>query len=89
MKMSSYVDYWKDILLDLLKPLPIQSPLFWKGFWPSSNWKLNYARAKLLSTTLVVDLEGPVIHPYCGPKNLKLVPSYTSFKDLNNGDFFL
>jgi hypothetical protein len=38
---------------------------------------------------LVVDLEDPVIHPYCGPKNLKLAPTYTSFKDINNGDFVL
>jgi len=29
------------------------------------------------------------MHPYCGPKNLKLVPTNTSFKDLNNGDFVL
>jgi len=27
--------------------------------------------------------------PYCGPKNLKLAPTYTLFKDLNNGNFIL
>jgi hypothetical protein len=37
----------------------------------------------------IVDLEDPIILPYCGLKNLKLVPAYTPFKDLNNGDFFL
>jgi len=36
---------------------------------------------------LVVDLEDLVIRPYCGPKNLKPIPTYTSFKDLNNGYF--
>jgi hypothetical protein len=27
------------------------------------------------------------MHPYCGPKNLKPTPTYTPFKDLNNGNF--
>jgi hypothetical protein len=58
-----------------------------EGFWISNNWKLNYARAELLSTTSVVDLEDLVIHLYCGPKNLKLVPAYTPLRNLNNGNF--
>jgi len=29
------------------------------------------------------------MRPYCGVKNLKHVPAYTSFKDLNNDFFFL
>jgi hypothetical protein len=43
----------------------------------------------MLSTMLIVDLEDLVIRPYCGPKNLKLVPTYTPFRDFNNGDFVL
>jgi hypothetical protein len=76
MKMSMYVDYWEDILLHLSKPLLVQGCTFLEGFWPSSNWKLNYAKVELPSTTLIVP-KGPVIHPYCGPKNLKSVPAYT------------
>jgi hypothetical protein len=37
----------------------------------------------------IVDSEDPVIRPYCGPKNLKPAPTYTPFRDLNNGDFVL
>jgi len=51
MKMSPYVDYWKDILLHLSKRLHVQGSILLESFWPCSNWKLNYARAKLLSTT--------------------------------------
>jgi hypothetical protein len=35
----------------------------------------------------VVDLEDPIMHHYCGPKNLKPSPTYTPFKDLNNENF--
>jgi hypothetical protein len=89
MKMSPYVDYLKDILLHLSKPLLAQRSILLKGFWLSNNWKLNYAKVKLLSRRLVVNLEDLVIHPYCGPKNLKLVPAYTLFRDFNNGDFVI
>ncbi len=89
MKMSLYVDYWEDILLHLTKPLLAQRSILLKGFQPSKNWKLKYARAKLPSTTLIVDLEDPVIRPYYGPKNLKLAPAYISFRDINNRDFVL
>ncbi len=41
------------------------------------------------STTSVVDLENPVICPYCGPKNLKPIPTYTPFRNINSGDFVL
>jgi hypothetical protein len=58
-----------------------------EGFSPSNNWKLNYVRSELPSTRPIVDLEDPVMCPYYGPKNLKLAPTYTPFKDLNNGDF--
>jgi hypothetical protein len=36
-----------------------------------------------------VDLEDLVMHPYCGQNNLKLVLTYTLFKDFNNGDFVI
>lgn len=29
------------------------------------------------------------MRPYCGPKNLKPIPPYTLFKELNNGNFVL
>jgi hypothetical protein len=44
MKMNMYVDYWKDILLHLSKPLLVQRSILLEGFWPCSNWKLNYER---------------------------------------------
>jgi len=46
-------------------------------------------RPQLLSTTSVVDLEDLVIHPYYGPKNLRLAPTYTPFRNINNGNFVL
>jgi hypothetical protein len=48
---------------------------------------LNYAKVELPSTTPVVDLEDLIISPYCGPKNLKSVLTYTMCRDFNNGDF--
>jgi hypothetical protein len=89
MKMNPYVDYWEDVLLHLSKPLPAQRFISLEGFWPSSNWKLNYAKVKLLSTKLVVDSKDPIIHPYCGPKNLRPFFTYTPFRRFNNGDFGL
>jgi hypothetical protein len=59
-----------------------------EGFWLSNNWMFKYAKTKLLSTMQVVDWEDPIMHPYCGLKNLKPAPAYTSFKDLNNDFFF-
>jgi hypothetical protein len=89
MRMSPYVDYWEDILLHLWKPLPAQGCTLLEGFWPSNNWKLNYARAKLLSTTSVVDFKDLVICPYCEPISMKPIFAYTLFRDFNNGDFVL
>jgi hypothetical protein len=59
-----------------------------EGFLPSSDWRFNYAKAKLPSTNQVVNMEDHVICPYYGPNNLKLAPTYTPFRDLNNGDFY-
>jgi hypothetical protein len=87
MKMNLYVDYWEDILLHLSKPLFVQGCTFLENFWPSSNWKLNYAKVEFPSTTLIVPKD-LVIHPYCGPRNLMSILAYTLCKDLNNGDFF-
>ncbi len=60
-----------------------------EGFWPSSNWRANYESASIC-TIVDVDLEGLVILPYCGPKNM--CPSlstiaYTPFHDLFVGNF--
>ncbi len=37
----------------------------------------------------VVDAENPVQLPYCGPKNMRPLTTYTPFTDLNVGDFVL
>jgi len=71
----------------LSKPLPTQRSTLLEGFWPSHNWKLNYAKVELSSTRPIVDSENMVMHLYCGHENLKLTPAYTSFEDINNGDF--
>jgi hypothetical protein len=73
--------------LYLSKPLLAQGSTLLEGFWPCSNWKSNYAKVELQSTTPAVDLENPLVFPYYGLKNLKLGPAYTPFRDLNNGDF--
>ncbi len=69
------------------KLFPFQSSILLEGFWASSNWKYKYAKVSLPSTMEVVDLENLVVHPYCGPKNLKAFSAYTLFEDFNNGDF--
>jgi len=69
MKMSLHMDYWEEVLLRLSKPLPIQRSTLLEGFWPSSNWKLNYAKVELLSMMQVVDSEDMANCPYCGPNN--------------------
>jgi hypothetical protein len=46
-------------------------------------------KVELPSTSPVVDPKESIMHPYCGPKNLKLAPLYTLFKDFKNGDFVL
>ncbi len=40
--MKPYVEYWEGILKCLLKPIPQQSFILLKGFWLSSNWKVNH-----------------------------------------------
>jgi len=35
----------------------------------------------------IVDPEDPIQVPYCGPKNMKPLTTYTSFRDFNVGDF--
>jgi hypothetical protein len=37
----------------------------------------------------IVDLEDPIWIPYCGPKNMRPLTTYTTFWDLNVGDFVL
>jgi hypothetical protein len=89
MKMSPYVDYWEDILSHLSKPLPLQRSTLLEGFWPSNNWRFNYAKVELLSTNQVIDLEDLVMCPYYGPKNLTPAPTYTPFRELNMEILFL
>jgi hypothetical protein len=37
----------------------------------------------------VDDAKDPIMHPYCGPKNLKPFPAYTPLRYFNNRDFVL
>ncbi len=59
MKML-YVEYWEDILLHLLRPLPPKSTTFLEGFWPSSNWRANYVKVSLLIVIDVVNPKDPI-----------------------------
>jgi hypothetical protein len=68
MKMKPYVEYWDEILLHLSRPLPLQNAIFLEDFWPSSNWRSNYANASLSIVMDVVDVEDPIQLPYCGLK---------------------
>jgi len=85
----SYVEYWEDILLHLSKPLPCQSATLLEGFWPSNYWRSNYSKASLLTSIVNSNPEDPIQRPYCGPKNMRPLTTYTSFKNLNDGDFVL
>jgi hypothetical protein len=76
----------------LLKPIPLQNPILLKGFWPTSNWKINHVRFSIPFVPIFDDIENPVILPYCGPKNMKVSLSTTTntpFRDLHEKDFFL
>ncbi len=86
-KMKPHVEYWENVLLHLLRPLPPQNTTLLKGSWPSSNWRSNYARASLLTVMDVVDPEDPIRVPYCGPKNMRPLNAYVAFRNLNVGDF--
>jgi hypothetical protein len=73
----------------LSKPLPLQSVILLEGFWPSSELRSNYARALLSIVMDIVDVEDPIRLPYCGPKNMRPLISYTPFRNLNVGNFML
>jgi hypothetical protein len=55
MKMKLYVEYQENVLLHLLKPLPLQSTTLLEGFWPSNNSRFNYVKASLSIVMDVVD----------------------------------
>jgi len=38
---------------------------------------------------IYVNPKDPIQVPYCGPKNMRPLTTYMSFKDLNVGDFVL
>jgi hypothetical protein len=76
-------------LLHLSRPLPPQSVTLLEGFWPSSNWRSNYARASLSTIMDVANAKNLVRVLYRGPKNMKPLATYTPFRDLNVGDFVL
>jgi len=84
-----YVEYLEDILLHLSRPLPPQSSTLLEGFLPSSNWRANYVRSSLSTVINVVNPKDPIQVPYCGPKNMKPLTTYTPFRYLNVGDFVL
>jgi hypothetical protein len=69
----------------------VKTTLCSQSFWPSSNWRSNYAKALLLTTMEVIDAKDPIIVPSCGLKNLKpsLIETkiYTPFRDFNIQDF--
>jgi hypothetical protein len=60
-----------------------------EGFWPSSNWRSNYARALLSNVINIADVENLIRFPHCGLKNMRPLTAYTPFRDLNVGDFVL
>jgi len=82
--MKPYIEYWKGILKCLSKPIPLQSLVFSKGFWLTSNWKVNHVRFLIPSIPIFDDIKNLVILPYCGPKNMKMslnTTTYTPFRD--------
>jgi len=52
-------------------------------------WLISTNEALLSTIMDIVDVEDPVQLPYCGPKNMKPLTTYTPFRDLNVGDFML
>jgi hypothetical protein len=52
-------------------------------------WLISTNEALLSTIMDIVDAEDPVQLPYCGPKNMKPLTTYTPFRDLNVGDFML
>ncbi len=67
--MGPYVKYWESILEMILKLIPWQNSILLDGFWPSSNWGVNYGCASI-PFVVDVDLEDPIIPPYCGLRNM-------------------
>jgi len=62
-----------------------------ESFWPSNNWKANYEHASI-PTIVDVDLENPIILPYCGPRSMwpyLNIVAYMPFHDLFVGSFVL
>jgi hypothetical protein len=62
-----------------------------EGFWPSSNWKVNY-ECTSICTVVDVDLKNPVIPPYCGFRSMcpsLNIVAYTPIHDLFIGNFVL
>jgi len=78
--------------LELLsKPIPQHSFVPLEGFWPSSNWRVNYECASI-RTIVDVDPKDPIILPYYGPRNMcpfLSIVAYVSIHDLFVGNFVL
>ncbi len=89
MKMKSYVEYWEDILLHLLKPFPIQSATLLEGFLALGNWRSKYSKVLLSTNVVGVNLKDPIQRLYGGLKNMRPSITYTLFKDLHDGHFVL
>jgi hypothetical protein len=87
--MKLYVEYWEDVLLHLSRLLPPPSTTLLEGFWPSSNWRSNYATTSLSNVMDIVDLEDLIQVPYCGLKNMRPLTAYPPFRDFNVGNFVL
>jgi len=82
--MKPYIEYWKGILKCLSKPIPLQNLVLSKGFWRTSNWKVNHARFSIPYIPIFDHIENLVILPYCGRKNMKMslnTTTYTPFRD--------
>jgi hypothetical protein len=52
-------------------------------------WLISTNEALLSTIMDIVDVEDLVQLPYCGPKNMKPLTTYTPFRDLNVGNFML
>jgi hypothetical protein len=70
-KMGIHMRYYKNILVALSKPWPLQIPILLEGFWPSNNWRFNH-NVLGLAPTIVDEIkpkEPIILDPHCGPKN--------------------
>jgi hypothetical protein len=57
-----YMDYWKDdILLHLYLP---KVQLFWRVFFPSTNWRSSHDKVFVCNIIEVVDVQDPIILPF-------------------------